>query len=157
MVLESPACNIRLIDSHNFLPMALLNYKKCLAYLNLQWVTIHTFSKGKPTNEARASLENEFYNHNVMKVGDRERFVERYNIRPKVVFDFQQEIPKYCRSDLNILKKCCLKFRTLFMDITSGGTGGIDPFGNCNTIASACNLVFRNKYLECETIGIISD
>jgi len=42
------------------------------------------------------------------------------------------------------------------MDITSaGGDDGIDPFANCITIASACNLVFRKKILQPETIGII--
>lgn len=32
---------------------------------------------------------------------------------------------------------------------------GIDPFAHCITIASACNLVFRNLFLEEQSIGII--
>lgn len=32
---------------------------------------------------------------------------------------------------------------------------GIDPFENCITIASACNLVYRTLFLSPETIGII--
>lgn len=42
------------------------------------------------------------------------------------------------------------------MDITStDGKTGIDPFESCLTIASACNLVFRTKLLQDESIGII--
>jgi hypothetical protein len=40
--------------------------------------------------------------------------------------------------------------------MTSGdGQGGIDPFQKRITIASACNLVFRAKFLRPDTIGII--
>jgi hypothetical protein len=40
--------------------------------------------------------------------------------------------------------------------MTSGdGHGDIDLFQKCSTIASACNLVFRTKFLRPDTIGII--
>jgi hypothetical protein len=35
------------------------------------------------------------------------------------------------------------------------GHRGIDPFQKCITIASACNVVFRAKFLRPDTIGII--
>lgn len=43
------------------------------------------------------------------------------------------------------------------MEMTSSNDSdvGIDPFENCITIASACNLVFRTKFLAPETTGII--
>jgi hypothetical protein len=43
------------------------------------------------------------------------------------------------------------------MDMTSSGEcdAGIDLFQQCITIASACNLVFRTKFLDQDTIGII--
>ena len=66
------------------------------------------------------------------------------------VFDFKQEILSYCRSDVDILRRCCLEFRELFRDVTD-----IDPFEKCLTIASACNLVFRTNFLEEDTIAII--
>jgi hypothetical protein len=44
----------------------------------------------------------------------------------------------------------------MFLEMTFGdGHGGIDPFQKCITIASACNLVFRTKFLPPDTIGII--
>lgn len=41
------------------------------------------------------------------------------------------------------------------MTSTAVGGEGIDPFANCITIASACNLVFRSNFLRPDTIGII--
>jgi hypothetical protein len=38
---------------------------------------------------------------------------------------------------------------------SADGHGGIDPFQKCITIVSACNLVFRTKFLRPDTIGII--
>ena len=60
-----------------------------------------------------------------------------------------------CRSDVDILRRCCLSFRSLSMKITAHEkTSGIDPFQHCITIASACNLVYRTKYLTPDTIAI---
>ncbi|WAR17795.1 hypothetical protein MAR_032389 [Mya arenaria] len=83
-------------------------------------------------------------------------FMAWYDIHKNDAFDFQYELLKYCRSDVDILRKCCLKFRELFQEITQKSkVPGIDPFENCLTIASACNLVFRRNFLEHESIGII--
>jgi hypothetical protein len=71
-------------------------------------------------------------------------------------FSLQAELVRYCRSDVDILRKCCLKLRTLFKELTkTEDSDGIDPFKKCITIASACNLVFRSLFLDHETIGII--
>ena len=43
-----------------------------------------------------------------------------------------------------------MDFRALFRSVTD-----IDPFEKCLTIASACNLVFRKKFLKEETMAII--
>jgi hypothetical protein len=66
------------------------------------------------------------------------------------VFNFQQEILIYCRSDVDILGRCCLEFRELFRDVTD-----IDSFEKCLTIASAGNLVFRTNFLKENTIAIL--
>lgn len=85
-----------------------------------------------------------------MKPDDRKKFLIWYNEHKGYRFDFRQELLEYCRSDVDILKQCCLKFRENFMEITN-----IDPFEQCITIASACNLVFRTNFLQPETIGLI--
>ena len=56
----------------------------------------------------------------------------------------------YCRSDVDILHRCIVNFRALFIAET-----GMDPFESFITIASACNMVYRSKFLIKDTIGII--
>ena len=55
-----------------------------------------------------------------------------------------------CRSDVDILHRCILIFRHLFIESTD-----IDPFESCMTIAMACNLVYRSNFLLQNSIGII--
>nr|DAC81407.1 TPA_asm: PolB-C [Rhodactis coral adintovirus] len=66
------------------------------------------------------------------------------------VFDFHKELIEYCRSDVDILRRCCLKFKELMQE-----TCDLDPFLHCVTIASACNRVFRQQFLQEQTIGLI--
>ena len=57
----------------------------------------------------------------------------------------------YVRSDTLLLQEGCLKFREQFKKIS----GGIDPFQVSCTIASACNYLFRAKFLKPNTIGLV--
>ncbi|KAK4885045.1 hypothetical protein RN001_001316 [Aquatica leii] len=66
------------------------------------------------------------------------------------VFDFNNEIVKYCISDVNILRKACLEFWNRFTT-----SNGVDPFRESCTIAGACNSVFRRNYLTENSIGLI--
>ena len=60
------------------------------------------------------------------------------------VFNFQQEILTYCRSDVHIFCRCYLEFCKLFCDVKS-----------CLTIAPACNLIFRTNFLQENSIAIL--
>lgn len=67
----------------------------------------------------------------------------------------------YCRSDVDILRQACLKFRGLLMSATGERievvnakgkkektwVGAVDPFDSV-TIAFVCMNVFRTKFLE---------
>lgn len=87
---------------------------------------------------------------------NRESFMELYNEHRNDAFDFNAELLKYYRSDVDILRRCCLKFRDIFIDLTSDGRyDGMDPFSECITINSACNLVFRRTFLQPDAIEII--
>ncbi|WAR28316.1 hypothetical protein MAR_014020, partial [Mya arenaria] len=130
MSIKVPVCKICFIDSINFIPMALAYMPKAFG----------TSELAKGWYENRQRLE----------------FLAWYDIHKNDAFDFQYELLKYCRSDVDILRKCCLKFRELFQEITKKDEVlGIDPFEKYLTIASACNLVFRRNFLEHESIGII--
>ena len=55
----------------------------------------------------------------------RKKFKEWYKKpeRQNYVFNFKQEILRYCRSDVDILRRCCLEFREISQQITD-----VDPF-----------------------------
>ena len=98
-----------------------------------------------------------YYSPDSMKRDDRERFYEWYTKHRNNQFVLRDELLRYCISDVDILRKCCLKFRDMFMQIsaTDGSDRGVDPFQSCITIASACNLLYRRNFLEPETIAVI--
>ena len=57
---------------------------------------------------------------------------------------------KYCESDVIILREGTMKFREDFMT-----RNGIDPLVQACTIATACNIEFRNNHMQSNTIGLI--
>ncbi|WAQ94774.1 hypothetical protein MAR_007245 [Mya arenaria] len=90
-----------------------------------------------------------------MKIDKRLEFLAWFDIHKNDAFDFQYELLKYCRSDVDILRKGCLKIRELFQDITKKDEVlGIDPFEKCLTIASACNLVLRRIFLSTKVLAL---
>ena len=83
-----------------------------------------------------------------MKPEAREVFYKWYGTQreKQVVFNMEEELLKYCRSDVDILRRCCLNFAK-----TVKGVCKIDPFEHCIII----NLIFRIVFLKKETIAII--
>lgn len=67
------------------------------------------------------------------------------------VFNFQEELPKYCESDIKLLKEGCLVFVKEFEEIA-----GFNRLVESVTIASECNLFWRKEKLEQDLIGQIS-
>ena len=70
-------------------------------------------------------------------------------VRRNVLFDFQQELVAYCKSDVDILQGGCEKFCEEFQR-----KAGFNPFVECVTIASACNRYWRKHHLEDKTIAV---
>ena len=91
------------------------------------------------------------YGANFMKPEAREAFLawHKEQVESDYLFDFQKEIIKYCRSDVDILRKCCMLFREMLRDET-----GIDPFERSLTIASYCHEVYRTNFLKKDTIAV---
>ena len=56
------------------------------------------------------------YSPDTMSVIERNKFLEWYNDQKILgyIFDFQKEILKYCKQDVNILRLACLAFRETF-------------------------------------------
>lgn len=152
MSLTVPSCKIKMIDSINFLPMALAELPLMFGMEEMKKGYFpHLFNRKENQYVTLDGLPDiSYYNPDAMKPKYRNDFLTWYNDHKSDKFDFQKELLEYCKSDVDILRRCCLKFRDDFLTIT-----GIDPFEKCITIASACNLVFRTNFLQPETIGLI--
>ena len=147
-----PMFNIKFIDSLNFIPMSLAKFPKTFGKTELcKGYFPHLFNKEANQNHVGQIPPVAYYSHNTMKPEARETFLAWHKEQREsgYVFDFREEIVKYCRSDVDILRQCCMQFREMFREYTD-----IDPFEKCLTIASACHEVYRTNYLKKDTIAV---
>ena len=133
-----PMFNIKFIDSLNFIPMSLAKFPKTFGQTELcKGYFPHLFNKEENQDYVGPIPCQNDYGVNFMKPEERETFLAWYKeqVESNYLFDFQKEIVKYCRSDVDILRKCCLLFREMLRDET-----GIDPF----EIPNYCQLLSRS-------------
>ena len=149
-----PMFNIRFIDSLNFIPMSLAKFPKTFGQDELcKGYFPHLFNKDENQNYVGPIPCQDDYGVNFMKPAEREAFMtwHQEQVENNYVFDFRKKIIKYCRSDVDILAKCCRLYREMFKDETD-----IDPFDKALTIASYCHQVYRTNFLQKDTIAILS-
>ena len=70
-------------------------------------------------------------------------------VAEQAVFNFQEELLKYCESDVKLLKEGCLKFVAEFEEIAA-----FNPLVEAVTIASTCNLFWRREKVETDLIAL---
>ena len=73
------------------------------------------------------------------------------NTKEPVEYDHQKELVAYCTSDVDILRRACLSFRKLFMDIAQ-----CDPFQKI-TIASVCMDIYRADHMPESTLAVVKE
>ena len=149
---------VKIIDSLNFIPLALSKFPKTFGFNELKKGYFpHFFNKPENQNYVGLFPSQEFYGAEFLSVSENKAFNEWYNSQHNKIFDFKKEILEYCISDVEILCKSCLIFRNLFISITKKHEtdSGVDPFLNCLTIASACHYVFRRNFMPSKSIGLI--
>ena len=147
-----PMFNIKFIDSLNFIPMSLDKFPKTFGMDELcKGYFPHLFNRTENENYVGTIPPEAYYSPNSMKPEARKTFLAWHKEQKdnNYVFNFNEEIIKYCRSDVDILRKCCLEFREMLRGVTD-----IDPFEKCLTIASACHEVYRTNFLEKDTIAV---
>ena len=147
-----PMFNIKFIDSINFIPMSLAKFPKTFGQDELcKGYFPHMFNKEENQNYIGPIPCQNDYGVNFMKPGEREAFMAWHDeqVANNYRYDFREEIIKYCRSDVDILRKCCLLYREMFRKETD-----IDPFNKALTIASYCQEVYRTNFLKKDTIAV---
>ena len=150
-----PMFNIKFIDSINFIPMSLAKFPKTFGQDELcKGYFPHRFNKDENQNYVGPIPCQNDYGVNFMKPGEREAFIAWHDeqVANNYRYDFREEIIKYCRSDVDILRKCCLLYREMFRNETD-----IDPFNKALTIASYCQEVYRTNFLKKDTIAIFNN
>ena len=155
MSLTVPMHDIKFIDSYNFIPMALARFPETFDRNELRKGYFpHMFNRDDKQDYVGPIPETHYYLPNTMKPEARQEFLQWHaeQVENNYVFDFQKEMESYCRSDVDILRKCCLDFRDILQETT-----GVDPFEKCLTIASVCHRVYCTNYLVENTIAVFSD
>ena len=129
-----------LIDSLNYFHMPLSKLPKAFGLQEVKGYFPHLFNKIENQNYISKIPDIEFYSPNTMGESEREQFMKWHSEmrKQKYVFNFKEEIVKYCKLDVEILRRACLAFRKIFLDNCN-----VCPFRSSCTIASACNRLFR--------------
>ncbi|XP_055380657.1 uncharacterized protein LOC129611502 [Condylostylus longicornis] len=151
-IIQMSISNIRFLDSLNYLPMPLAQLPKAFDLsVNLKKGYFpHLFNTEKNKEYVGPLPPHEYYNPNLMSKPERLIFFKWYDENKNTEFNMRKEIVEYCKNDVIILTKACLKFRNIILK-----DNNVCPFTEATTIASTCNLIFRRNFLKAETIGLI--
>ena len=148
--LEIP--NVKFIDSMNFFPMALSNFPKTFGICELKKGFFpHLFNTKENQNFVGYMPDNSYYDPDGMSPARKEEFLTWYDekVSKRYIFNFQEELLSYCQSDVRILKQGCMTFRSQFKEIVN-----FNPMKECITIASACDVAYRKKWMPADKITV---
>ena len=139
-LLEVQHDRIRFIDSLSFFQMPLSTFPATFGLTELKKGYFpHKFNIGGHQNYVGIVPALDYYMPETMSPEGKQA-LEKWHQEQRekeVVFDFQQELLEYCKSDVRLLKQGCLTFKRLFE-----AQAGFNPFDHI-TIASACNMDLR--------------
>ncbi|XP_062575961.1 uncharacterized protein LOC134237834 [Saccostrea cucullata] len=134
-----------------FLPFALAKMPSAFGFDELKKGYFpHFFNTEQNQNYVGPYPPAAFYNPDEMSISGRRAFFEWYEQQRGKVFNFQKEFVGYCISDVDILRRCCAKFRATLKSLVN-----VDPFQESITFASAANLAYRRQFMSEDTIAII--
>ena len=146
--------DIKIIDSLNFLPMPLANMPKTFGIEELQKGYFpHFFNTTKNQAYTGPLPDVKYYGPDSMSCAKRQEFLKWYESEKSKNKEFimAEQLHAYCVSDVDILRKCCMRFQDLFFQATNG----VIPFEKSITISSACHYVYRRNFLNENTIAVL--
>ena len=136
--------NLTFLDSLNFLPMKLSDIPKAFGLEELsKGYFPHNFNRKENQSFRGPYPASHYYGCDYMSSKDRDKFRTWHESKDGEIFDFQDEMLRYCRSDVDILRRGCLRFRDIMMEATND----VDPFDYV-TIAGACMGIFKTLFLN---------
>ena len=121
MSLKVKSLKMQFIDSLNFFASSLKALPKTYgldAHIK-KGDFPHFFNRPECFNHKGPYPPKKYYGYDTMTIENQKSFDEWYSTARKNEFDFKTELIEYCRNDVLVLMKAWLKFRQIFIDITS--------------------------------------
>ena len=139
-------------DSLSFLPMPLASFAETFNLTELKKGFFpHEFNLPHHQNYMGSIPGIEFFDPDGMSEKKKKELVNWHaeQVRRGVPYDFAREMEEYCKSDVALLQAGCEAFTKEFQS-----HAGYNPFVQCVTIASACNLYWRKHCLKEKKIAV---
>ena len=122
MSIYVPGIGITFKDSLNYFPMALSKLPKAFGVKELCKAHFpHLFHTDKNEKYEGSLPEAKWYDAEGMSAAAKKEFVKWYVAEKEKVgekWSLREQLLKYCINDVDIVRKCCMQFRTLFMEVT---------------------------------------
>lgn len=152
IVLMTIGRKYKFLDSLNYFGVALSKLPGMFNFAEEKGDYPHLFNTAENYNYTGHIPDIWYYSPDTRSPADRSILIKwhKSQVKAKAFFNNRLELIKYCKRDVEILRKACTIFRQTFWE-----ENHIDPFMDAATIAGACNKVFRANYLTPDTIGII--
>ncbi len=140
---------IVLLDSYNFIPMRLALLPKAFGFSAKKGYFPYDFYRHDTLDYIGPHPPPETYGVGRMKGKEADDFLEWY-AKQTGTFNMAEQVKTYCELDVSILREAVVRFRDAFKAET-----GVDPILEACTIASACNVTFRQNFLQPKTIACV--
>ena len=114
--------NITLIDSYNYMMTGLAEMSKMFDFEELaKGYFPHKFNLPQFQNYKGIPAKEYYFVYEEKKKGIRNKFIAWHakQVAERVVYDFKEEMRKYCHSDVDILRRGFQKFREMFIGLES--------------------------------------
>ncbi|CAO4377092.1 unnamed protein product [Caenorhabditis nigoni] len=142
-------------DSLKYIPMRLAQLPKAFN-LNTESKGYFPYMFNHPDNYGRRlpGLPHiKYYEPHFMSVKGRVEFEEWYEENKNTPFDFNEEIVKYCKNDVQILVEAVVKYIQLCQEKMAGW----NPFIQASTLASYVMHVMKHEHIKDDVIGYIPE
>ncbi len=142
----------KIIDSLNYFGTSLKNLPRMFDFPEEKGFFPYLFNCNENLDYQGSIPEKKFFMPDGMKPNEKLEFELWYDnfMGSGELYNHRQELIKYCSLDVTILRKSLVKFYMFFRDAFD-----FNIFDCSLTIASCCNKVFRSKFMEADSIGII--
>lgn len=104
----------------NFIAMKLSNIPDTFGFEEVQKGYLpHLFNRKENQSYVGSYSSAQFYGHDYMTAKERVKFLKWHVEKRDETFDFQKEMLAYRHSEVYILRKGCVRFRDVMMEVTN--------------------------------------